>query len=237
MRLDRYLANQGAGSRKEVQKWIRAGRVCLEGVLTRDPGAETMGKRVTLDGREMALPGEIHLMLNKPAGFLTAREDSRQRTVMDLLPEEMTARGCMPVGRLDKDTTGLLLLTTDGVLSHRLISPKRHVEKVYLARVEGILTPETEALFARGVPLKDFTALPAKLEILDSHTGRVTVHEGKYHQVKRMFGACGCPVLQLERERFGPLEMDPKLSPGAWRRLTGEEAGALYEAAGMEAPR
>ena len=236
MRLDRFLSGSGVGSRKDVQKLIRAGRVSLDGLRTTDPGAGTDGKTVTLDGKTVQLQGRIHLMVNKPAGVLTAREDPRQPTVMDLLPPEMSRAGCMPVGRLDKDTTGLLVLTTDGVLAHRLISPKRHVDKVYLAEVEGHLTEETVERFARGVPLKDFTALPARLEILGAALGKVTVQEGKYHQVKRMFGACGCPVVRLHRAVFGPLELDGALSPGEWRRLTPRETEALYEAAGMEVP-
>ena len=236
MRLDRFLSNSGLGSRKDVQKLIRAGRVFLDGTPSTDPGAGTDGKTVTLDGKPVLPPGPVCLMVNKPAGVLTAREDPRQPTVMDLLPQDVSRTGCMPVGRLDKDTTGLLILTTDGVLAHRLISPKRHVDKVYLAEVECPLTEDTVERFARGVPLKDFTALPARLEILGATLGRVTVHEGKYHQVKRMFCACGCPVVRLHRAAFGPLEMDPALSPGEWRCLTPEETGALYEAAGMEVP-
>ena len=139
----------------------------------------------------------------------------------------------MPVGRLDKDTTGLLVLTTDGELAHRLIAPGRHVDKVYEAVVDGVLDEGDAAAFAAGIPLKDFTALPAKLEVLAENRARVTVQEGKYHQVKRMFGARGKPVLALHRASFGPLQLDETLYPGQFRELTGEETAALYAAAGM----
>lgn len=139
----------------------------------------------------------------------------------------------MPVGRLDKDTTGLLVLTTDGELAHRLIAPGRHVDKVYEAVVDGVLDEGDAAAFAAGIPLKDFTALPAKLEVLAENRARVTVQEGKYHQVKRMFGARGKPVLALHRASFGPLQLDETLCPGQFRELTGEETAALYAAAGM----
>ena len=188
---------------------------------------------ITLDGKQLDTRLTRHLLLNKPAGILTANEDGRQRTVMDLLPDAYRAMGCMPVGRLDKDTTGILLLTTDGDLAHRLISPSRHVDKVYEAQVEGELDAEDIRIFAQGIPLKDFTALPAKLEIVSPTLGRLTVQEGKYHQVKRMFGARGKPVTKLHRLSFGPIPLDENLAPGEYRELTEEEAAALYEAAGI----
>jgi len=154
--------------------------------------------------------------------------------VMDLLPGAYHALGCMPVGRLDKDTTGILILTTDGELAHRLIAPQRHVDKVYEASVEGALDESDVIAFEKGIPLKDFTAMPAKLEILSPEKGRVTVQEGKYHQVKRMFGARGKPVVALHRLSFGPLQLDEGLLPGEYRELTKEEEAALYRAAAME---
>ena len=186
-----------------------------------------------MDGVPLDTRTVRHLMLNKPAGVLTATEDGKQATVMELLPALYRACGCMPVGRLDKDTTGLLLLTTDGTLAHRLIAPERHVDKVYEAEVEGALEEADIAAFAQGIPLKDFTALPARLEILGPGRGRVTVREGKYHQVKRMFGARGKPVLRLHRTAFGPLALDAGLAPGEYRELTEKEIAALYQAAGM----
>ena len=228
------LSRLGVCSRSDCRPLLHAGRVKVNGEAVRSGAFDLPeGAEVTLDGRALDCRMERHLMMYKPAGVLTAKEDARQRTVMDLLPKVYTALGCMPVGRLDKDTTGLLLLTTDGELAHRLISPTRHVDKVYEALVEGTLTQADADAFAAGLSLGDFTALPAKLEILAPDRGRVTVQEGKFHQVKRMFGAVGKPVKQLHRLRFGPLLLDETLTPGEYRELKEEEIAALYAAAGI----
>lgn len=234
MRLDKLLSNLGVASRAECRRLLRAGRVRVAGECWRN-GARNVpeGAEICMDGMPLDTRTVRHLMLNKPAGVLTATEDGKQATVMELLPALYRACGCMPVGRLDKDTTGLLLLTTDGTLAHRLIAPERHVDKVYEAEVEGALEEADIAAFAQGIPLKDFTALPARLEILGPGRGRVTVREGKYHQVKRMFGARGKPVLRLHRTAFGPLALDAGLAPGKYRELTEKEIAALYQAAGM----
>ena len=167
-------------------------------------------------------------MLHKPAGCLTATEDRRQETVLDLLPPELRRRALSPVGRLDKDTEGLLLLTNDGQLAHRLRSPKSHVDKVYYARVDGAREPGDIAAFAAGMTLGDgLECLPAGLEILSPTEALVTLREGKFHQVKRMLAARGKPVLYLKRLSMGRLRLDPALAPGAWRMLTEEERSAL----------
>lgn len=234
MRLDKLLSALGVSSRSQCREMLRSGRVLINGKTAKDPGMAVSEKdEVTLDGSPLDTRLTRHVMLYKPAGVLTAAEDGRQKTVMDLLPPVYRALGCMPAGRLDKDTTGLLLLTTDGELAHRLLSPQRHVDKVYRAKVEGTLTAADAAAFAAGVALRDFTALPANMELLAPDTARVTVREGKYHQVKRMFGALGKPVAALHRERFGPLALDETLAPGQYRELTEEEAAALYAAAGI----
>ena len=234
MRLDKLLTNLGVASRSGCKEILKAGRVKVNGVLWKD-GAKNVpdGAEVALDGKALDTRLSRHLMLHKPSGVLTAREDNRQQTVMDLLPACYHAMGCMPVGRLDKDTTGVLILTTDGELAHRLISPQRHVDKIYEAQVDGKLDESDIRAFAEGLPLKDFTALPAHLEICSEHVGRLTVQEGKYHQVKRMFGARGKPVIRLHRLTFGPLPLDGALLPGEFRELTEEEVRLLYEAAGM----
>jgi len=235
MRLDKLLGLLGVATRSESKAILKEGRVRLNGEIVRDGAVSAPeGAQVELDGRPLDTRVERWVMLNKPAGVLTAAEDKRQKTVMDLLPPVYRSLGCMPVGRLDKDTTGLLLLTTDGELAHRLIAPGRHVDKVYRATVEGELTEDDVSAFARGVPLKDFTALPSRLQILAPDTALVTVREGKYHQVKRMFGAVGKPVIRLERLRFGPLSLDEALEAGQYRELTEEETAALYRAAGLE---
>lgn len=234
MRLDKLLSNLGVASRAGCRELLKAGRVQVDGQTVRNGAAQVSEKAaVLLDGTALDTRLARHLMLFKPAGVLTAAEDGRQQTVMDLLPGVYRSCGCMPVGRLDKDTTGLLVLTTDGELAHRLIAPGRHVDKVYEAVVDGVLDEGDAAAFAAGIPLKDFTALPAKLEVLAENRARVTVQEGKYHQVKRMFGARGKPVLALHRASFGPLQLDETLCPGQFRELTGEETAALYAAAGM----
>ncbi len=234
MRLDKLLSRLGVSSRSGCRELLRAGRVTVDGEAVRSGAFDVpKGARVTLDGRALDCRTDRCLMMNKPAGVLTAREDQRQQTVMELLPKVYSALDCMPVGRLDKDTTGLLLLTTDGELAHRLISPARHVDKVYEAQVEGTLDQTDAAAFAAGLPLGDFTALPAKLEILSPDRGLVTVQEGKFHQVKRMFAAVGKPVKRLHRLRFGPLLLDEGLEPGGFRELKEEETAALYAAAGI----
>ena len=239
MRLDRWLVTLGTGSRSEVQRLIRRGAVTVDGLSVTDPGFSCDPVRGSLTLNGAPVDGRLirHVMMHKPAGLLTAARDRKQPTVMDLLPPVYAAIGCMPVGRLDKDTTGLLLLTCDGEMNHRLLAPGRHVDKTYLAEVDGPLTEVEVGAFARGLTLSDFTAAPAQLEILSSgerSLARVTVHEGKFHQVKRMFSAVGREVTQLHRERFGSLRLDKALAPGAWRELTEEELRALRQDAQME---
>ncbi len=231
MRLDALLTRLGLGSRSEMQKLIRRGAVAVDGTPIRDPGAAVLpGAPLAVDGHPVDSRIERTVMLYKPDGVLTAARDPKAKTVMDLLPPVYTSIGCMPVGRLDKDTTGLLLLTTDGELAHRLISPRRAIEKTYLATVDTAFRPEEVAAFAEGLTLSDFTALPATLEIVDAHTGRITVTEGKYHQVRRMLAACGHQTLTLHRERVGPLTLDPALEPGQMRALNENELTALKQA-------
>ena len=243
LRLDRWLVTLGVGSRSEMQKMIRRGGVRVNGAIVTDPGKQVDETIAQLTVQGAPVDGRLtrHVMLHKPAGLLTAARDKKQPTVMDLLPETYAAIGCMPVGRLDKDTTGLLLLTTDGELNHRLLAPGRHVDKTYRARVEGTLNEAHIAAFAAGMHLPEedgspaFDAEPAALTIAAPDTGVVTVHEGKYHQVKRMFAAVGCPVRQLHRLTFGSLRLDESLPEGEWRELTEDEIAALYQDAQMEA--
>ena len=233
MRLDKLLSNLGIASRSACRDLLRKGRITVNGSVCRDGAFHVPeGAEVTLDGKKVDTRVERHLMLYKPKGCLTAAEDKSSRTVMDLLPNQYRTLGCMPVGRLDKDTTGLLILTTDGDLAHRLITPKYHVDKVYYARVDIPLTEEDEKAFTEGIELKDFTCMPAGLERVEETLGKVTVQEGKYHQVKRMFGARGKKVLQLHRASFGTLVLDEQMQPGDFRELTEKETTALYRAAG-----
>ena len=240
IRLDKWLGALNQGSRKQVQELIRGGAVQADGGTVKDPGRtfdpETTELRVrgeTLDGRL-----ERHVMLHKPAGVLTAARDPKQPTVMDLLPPVYRGIGCMPVGRLDKDTTGILLFTCDGELNHRLLSPGRHVEKRYRALVQGRLEEKDVQAFAEGLDLGEFRARGAELAILrageEGSLAEVVITEGKFHQVKRMFAAVGHEVEELHRCSFGPLELDPALKEGEWRELAEAEVAALRQAAGME---
>ena len=228
MRLDKYLHDLGFGSRKEIGRLLSRQEVCVDGVRVKQGAAKvTPSSVVTLDGEVLVYAPTVWLMLNKPAGVITAARDARDETVMDLLPERFARMQVMPVGRLDKDTTGLLLLTNDGALAHRLLSPKRHVEKVYEITYEGSLVPDAVARCAAGIDLGDFTTAPAALTILSEGRARLVLREGKFHQVKRMFHALGGVVAVLTRSAFGSLLLDEGLAQGEWRLLTEEEIAVL----------
>lgn len=234
-RLDKLLAQSGERTRSEAVAAVRAGLVCVNGSPVRDSGKKVAdGDTVTLSGQVVRNSQYQYYMLHKPAGVLTAARDSRAPTVMELLPEKLSRRKVLPVGRLDKDTTGLLLLTNDGALAHALLAPKSHVWKRYIARVTGCLDDKDIAAFAEGLELSDFTARPAELSILraeaDGSEAAVMLREGKFHQVKRMFWECGHEVKSLRRDRFGPLELDEALEPGGFRELTSGEIAALKAA-------
>lgn len=229
-RLDKRLSQAGYG-RKEARELIRQGRVQVDGETLIQPEAKCPDEaNLTVDGHTLA-QGFTYIMLHKPRGCVSATQDRREQTVLELLPQELRRRALFPVGRLDKDTTGLLLLTDDGELAHRLLSPKRHVSKTYYVEVEGVLDEGDVSAFAGGMTLADGTqCLPAQLLPTDAHRGFVTLREGKYHQVKRMCAARGKPVVRLERVGFGPLGLDPALEPGTWRELTVSEVEALRTA-------
>lgn len=235
-RLDKLLAGTGKWSRREVKALVRQGLVRVDGRLAAsaedklDPAATV----ITVAGETISLCRFTYVMLHKPAGVLTATEDRKQPTVLDLLPPELRRIGLAPVGRLDKDTEGLLLLTNDGELAHRLLSPKYHVDKRYFARVDGELSAADMEAFARGMTLGDgLECLPAGLEVLPDRVCIVTLREGKFHQVKRMLAARGAPVLYLKRLSMGPLTLDDSLAAGAYRLLRAEEILALYRACGL----
>lgn len=233
-RLDKIIANRGIASRREVKELVRQGRVLVDGAPapSADMKVSLETAAVTVDG--VAVSGEryTYLLLHKPAGVLTATEDRRQPTVMDLLPQQY--RRLAPVGRLDKDTEGLLLLTDDGELTHRLLSPRYHVDKVYCARVEGTPDQTDAAAFAAGLLLGDgLQCLPARLEPLGGDACLVTLREGKFHQVKRMLASRGKPVRYLKRLAMGPLRLEDTLKTGQWRLLTPEELSALRAACGQ----
>ncbi len=231
-RLDKVLTATGRWSRREARELIRSGRVTIDGCCAAAPEdkIDPETAHLAVDGELIDCEKYVYVMLHKPAGLLSATEDSRQPTVVDLLPLPLRRRGLAPVGRLDKDTEGLLLLTDDGAMTHRLLSPKYHVDKTYFARVEGALSEEDPAAFAAGIVLGDgLVCRPARLEILSPDTCLVTLQEGKYHQVKRMLASRGKPVQYLKRLSMGPLQLDETLAPGEYRRLTAEELRSLRE--------
>ena len=234
MRLDKYLSDMGAGTRSELKKEIRKSGAVVDGTVVKDPGfSVSESSNVIFRGSEVAYEEYVYYMLNKPAGIISASEDGREETVVDLISEPKR-RDLFPVGRLDRDTEGLLLITNDGALSHRLLSPKHHVDKVYFVRVSGILTENDAGLFRDGLVLTDgLECLPADLEILsvsdDDYVSEaeITIREGKFHQVKRMFASIGSEVIYLKRLSMGLISLDPGLAPGEYRRLTPEELTAL----------
>ena len=228
-RLDKRLAGTGRWSRREVRDLCRAGRVRVDGTVVRRPEEKVEEtSQITVDGQPVELERQVWIMLHKPAGLVSATEDPREPTVLSLLPERCQRQGLFPVGRLDKDTEGLLLLTNDGALAHALLSPRRHVDKVYYVEVDGCLDEADEQAFREGMTLRDgLRCQPASLRRLGPDRGEVTLREGKYHQVKRMLAARGKPVRYLKRIAFGPLVLDSSLEKGAWRALTEEEKAAL----------
>lgn len=235
MRLDKFLVACAVGSRTEVKNLLKAGRVTVNGKKEKSAKLQIDEERdeIRFDGQVLEYEEFVYYMMNKPRGVISATEDPKHRTVLDLLDDIALSKEVFPVGRLDIDTHGLLLLTNDGKLAHALLSPKRHVDKTYLALVKGIMTQEDVETFAKGIPLKDFTCQPAKLELVSIDTEknqsqiRVTIAEGKFHQVKRMVGYCGKEVVDLQRLTMGTLVLDENLQRGEWRRLTKEELEVL----------
>ena len=235
MRIDRYLSTALGISRKDAAVLIKKGAVAIGGVQAKSKDAQAEGL-ITVNGQAVEYHEHVHIMLNKPAGVLTAARDKNAPTVMQFIDPALVKRGISPVGRLDKDVTGLLIFTTDGELNHRLTSPLRDVPKVYIAKVNGVLTDEDAALMSGGMNLGDFTAKPAKLEILGESSGRLTVTEGKFHQVKRMFDKVGKPVEELRRISVAGVEIDgtETLAEGECRELSEQEVRRLYSVAGIK---
>ncbi|MGN4124024.1 pseudouridine synthase [Lysinibacillus sphaericus] len=233
MRLDKLLANMGYGSRKEVKQLLKQKAVSVDGTYVKDAAMHVDPEKqdVSVFGERVLYTEFVYYMMNKPPGVISATEDLRDETVIDLLEPLHQHFQPFPVGRLDKDTEGLLLLTNDGVLAHNLLSPKKHVPKVYYALIEGIVTEADGEAFARGVELDDgYKTKPGKLVILKSAQQseiELTIQEGKFHQVKRMFEAVGKHVTYLKRLSMGSLKLDESLELGAYRELTIEELASL----------
>ena len=239
MRLDKYLGEAGVASRSEATKLIRGRHVAVNGTVVRDPAIhiDPEAAVVTLDGESVVWRRFVYVMLNKPAGYVSATED-RGQTVMDLLPAQFVRMGLFPCGRLDIDTLGFLLVTNDGQLGHELLSPKHHVDKTYRFRCDPSIDAAKKEKLETGVDIGDCVTRPAALVLYEDGagaSGEITIREGKFHQIKRMFEACGSRITYLERIRFGDVPLDDSLARGEWRYLTPEEESILRRAAGRDA--
>ncbi len=231
-RLDKILASSGYGSRKDVKKLIKSGQVSVNGVIVNDAGCQVNPSvnQIIVAEEYLTYRKNIYIMLNKPVGVISSTRDNVEITVIDLLLGEYSHRKLFPVGRLDKDAQGLIFLTDDGNIAHRLLSPKNRVDKTYYVEVRGKLNKGDVEAFAQGIELEDFTTLPATLDILESgdiSQAYVTICEGKFHQIKRMMKARGKEVIFLKRLSLGPIRLDEELAPGQWRELTKEEISLL----------
>lgn len=236
IRLDKFLSQMNIGTRSEVKNFIRKGKIMVNGVVCKNPDLkidEDMD-RVCYDGNEVVYEKYVYYVLNKPAGVVSATTDKKDKTVLDLI--DSPKKDLFPVGRLDKDTEGLLLITNDGQLAHELLSPKKHVEKTYLAHITGCLPDDAKDRFEAGLKVdEEFTAMPAKLGILDNNDNNqgsitrvlITIQEGKFHQVKRMVKAVGCEVVYLKRLKMGPLYLDESLNAGEYMVLSKEMVNCL----------
>ena len=239
MRLDKLISDSGTLTRKEATAAIRAGQATVNGTVVREPDRKVDPDldAVTFRGTPLVYRKYVYVMLNKPTGYVSATDDRSLPYVLELLPPEYRKRGLFPVGRLDRDTTGLLIMTDDGQTAHRALSPRRHVTKVYSFTCIAPLPPDAERAFADGMTLGDEVCLPAILQpAADRLSGTVTLTEGKFHQIKRMFERLGNKIVSLKRESFAGIPLDPSLKPGEWRELTEQETETLLTAAGTAKP-
>lgn len=234
-RLDKLISSQGSYTRKQAQQLIKDGLVKVDGIIVRDRGfhIDPEVNAVTVDGKEFTVEKFVYIMLNKPKGVVSATNDRSQKTVVDLVPDELKKRNLFPAGRLDMTTTGFVLITDDGDFAHRILSPKNHIEKTYEARLAESVSEEQLNMVAQGIVLKDGTeCLPAKLRVIEDGANplvEIKICEGKYHQIKRMFAAAGNGVIELKRTRMGNLDLDETLAEGECRRLTEKEVMQIAE--------
>ena len=228
-RLDKVISNQTGYSRKDIKELIRKKRVTVNNEIAAKPElkVDPAIDRISVDGQEISVQKFVYLMLNKPKGYVSATEDKKQQTVLELVPAELKGRDLFPAGRLDKDTTGLMIITDDGMLAHNILSPKKHVQKIYRVELDIPVTEEMQKGFAEGVELNDGVCKDAKLVILGEKTAEVTLREGRYHQIKRMFGCYGAKVVELHRLAMGELYLPDDLPEGECRELTEEDLQKL----------
>lgn len=233
-RIDKWIASTTMLSRKEVKALLRQKRVTVNGVTVTDGGFQTDAEQdaVAVDGVPFSIKPHIYIMLNKPTGIVSASRSQKEKTVVDLVPPQLQRNGLFPAGRLDKDTTGFVLITDDGDFAHRILSPKNHIQKTYIAHLEKPISPTEIAILKQGVVLRDGTQLlPASVDIIgeDMQTVQIRICEGKYHQIKRMLAAVGNRVTALRRTHMGALPLDAALPPGACREITPEELNKICE--------
>lgn len=238
IRLDKYIADSGAATRGEVKKLIKGGKAVVNGKIIKDGSVKVDPEKdeVVFCGKNIGYDKLVYIMLNKPAGVVSATEDRNDKTVIDLLEAELKNRNLFPVGRLDKDTVGLLILTNDGDFAHKTLSPKKHVDKIYVADIDGELPSTAEESFKNGIDIGDHICKSATLEVVEKRENgasvKVCISEGKFHQVKRMFEALGCKVVYLKRMKFGEIELDETLKEGEYRPLNAEEMKYVAEVVG-----
>lgn len=228
-RIDKIIASQGRYSRSDVKRLVQHKRVAVDGVIAASAAqkADPKSSVIAVDGKPMVVKKQVYLMLHKPRGYVSATADPRQPTVLEFVPQAYRGRGIFPAGRLDKDTTGLMILTDDGALAHNILSPKRHIRKVYRVALDIPVTREMQEGFTAGVALNDGICKAAELKILGEKTAEVTITEGRYHQIKRMFGCFGAKVIALHRIAMGNLYLPEDLPEGACRELLEEELRRL----------
>ena len=230
-RIDKIIASQGQYSRSDVKSLISKRRVAVDGEVIKSASvkADPEKSEITVDGIPLEIKKYVYLVLNKPKGYISATEDRKQQTVLDLVPKEYAGRDIFPAGRLDKDTTGLMIITDDGVMAHNILAPKKHVQKVYHVELDIPVTEKMAAGFAAGVKLSDSVCKEAGLEITGEYSAKVTLREGRYHQIKRMFGCYGAEVTELHRLAMGNLWLPEDLAPGQCRELTEKELKLLQQ--------
>lgn len=230
-RIDKIIASQGQYSRSDVKKLISKKQVTVDGEIVKSPNikADPAVSVITVKGITLDFKRNVYLMLNKPKGYVSATEDRDHQTVLELVPAEYSGRDIFPAGRLDRDTTGLMIITDDGALAHNILAPKKHVQKIYHVELDIPVTEEMAKGFAEGVELNDGICKEAGLEITGEYTARVTLKEGRYHQIKRMFGCFGAKVVELHRLTMGNLHLPEDLAVGECRELTEEELKLLQQ--------
>ena len=232
MRIDKFLVSQGVGTRREVQQLVKNGSVKLNDIAVKKPDAKVIPEKdvIFVNGKKISYMKNIYIVMNKPAGVISATEDKSERTVIDILPDNLKRKDLFPAGRLDKDTTGLLIITDDGDFAHRMLSPKKHVNKRYLAVLSGEVTDEMILNFKNGIKFNDGTLCkPAKLTVQeDRHIAEVVISEGKFHQVKKMFITQGLEVLKLKRLQIGGFVLPPELSEGDCRLMSEDEIVGIF---------